>query len=78
MLTTSKWMWRVDLHHHRQAYETWAPLFVLRHRKKSHDGPSATAMGGWLLYSLALSVRSRSVMKRTTASDQPSTCSHLP
>ncbi len=27
-----KWMWRVDLHHHRQVYETCAPLFVLRHR----------------------------------------------
>src|ERR1700752_505707 len=24
--------WRVDLHHHRQVYETCAPLFVLRHR----------------------------------------------
>jgi hypothetical protein len=23
---------RVDLHHHRQVYETCAPLFVLRHR----------------------------------------------
>lgn len=28
-----KWMWRVDLHHHRQVYETCAPLFVLRHRR---------------------------------------------
>jgi hypothetical protein len=28
----SKWMWRVDLHHHQQVYETCAPLFVLRHR----------------------------------------------
>ena len=30
----AKWMWRVDLHHHRQVYETCAPLFVLRHRSK--------------------------------------------
>lgn len=29
----SEWMWRVDLHHHRQVYETCAPLFVLRHRR---------------------------------------------
>ena len=28
-----EWMWRVDLHHHQQAYETCAPLFVLRHRR---------------------------------------------
>src|SRR5690348_13669413 len=38
-------MWRVDLHHHRQAYETCAPLFVLRHRKikspvTAHQRPS--------------------------------------
>ena len=28
-----EWMWRVDSHHHQQAYETCAPLFVLRHRR---------------------------------------------
>ena len=33
VLITIDWMWRVDLHHHRQVYETCAPLFVLRHRK---------------------------------------------
>jgi hypothetical protein len=44
VLTTSGWMWRVDLHHHRQVYETWAPLFVLRHRRwKTHGGPSKLA-----------------------------------
>jgi hypothetical protein len=30
---TIQWMWRVDLHHHRQVYETCAPLLVLRHRR---------------------------------------------
>ena len=29
----SDWLWRVDLHHYPRAYETRAPLFVLRHRK---------------------------------------------
>jgi hypothetical protein len=74
-----KWMWRVDLHHHRQAYETCAPLFVLRHRRGEnpmtvHQRPP----WGSLLYALTSSARSCSAMKRTTASDQPSTCSHLP
>ena len=39
--------------------------------------PYLTAVG-LLLYSLTSSARSCSAMKRTTASDQPSTCTHLP
>jgi hypothetical protein len=42
------------------------------------DGPSATDTGGVLPHSAASAARSCSLMKRTTASDQPSTCSHLP
>ena len=37
----AKWLWRVDLHHHRQVYETCAPLFVLRHSRQ--DGASRSA-----------------------------------